>query len=32
MAIKFDADPLVVEQNSYATEIENAYIVYELDA
>ena len=30
--IKFDKDPLVVEQNKYATKIVNAYIVYELDA
>ena len=32
MAIKFEKDPLVVEQNNYATKIVNAYIVYKLDA
>ena len=32
MRIKFDKDPLVVEQNNYATKIVNAYIVYDLDA
>ena len=31
IGIKFDGDPLVVEQNNYATKIVNAYIVYELD-
>ena len=31
MAIKFEKDPLVVEQNNYATKIVNAYIVYKLD-
>ena len=31
MGIKFDKDPLVVEQNNYATKIENAYLVYDLD-
>ena len=32
MGIKFDKDPLAVEQNSYVTKIVNIYIVYELDA
>ena len=31
IGIKFDGDPLVVEQNNYATKIVNAYIVYVLD-
>ena len=30
--IKFDKDPLAVEQNNYATKIVNAYMVYDLDA
>ena len=28
--IKFDKDPLAVEQNNYITKIVNAYIVYDL--
>ena len=32
MRIKFDKDPLAVEQNSYLTKIVNVYIVYDLDA
>ena len=31
MGIKFDKDPLPVEQNKYSTKIVNAYIVYDLD-
>ena len=31
MRIKFDKDPLAVEQNTYATKIVNSYIVYDLD-
>ena len=31
VAIKFDKDPLAVEQNNFATKIVNAYTVYELD-
>ena len=31
MGIKFDKDPLSVEQNNYAAKIVNAYTVYELD-
>ena len=31
VGIKFDKDPLAVEQNNYATKIVNAYIVYDLD-
>ena len=31
MWLKFDKDPLVVEQNNYAAIVINAYIVYELD-
>ena len=31
MGIKFDRDPLAVEQNNYATKIVNAYIAYDLD-
>ena len=30
--IKFDKDPLAVEQNNYLTKIVNVYIVYDLDA
>ena len=30
--IKFDKDPLAVEQNNYLTKIVNVYIVYRLDA
>ena len=32
MRIKFDKDPLPVEQNNHTTKIVNAYIVYELNA
>ena len=32
MAIKFDKDPLAIEQNSYESNILNVYIVYDLDA
>ena len=32
MGIKFDKDPLPVEQNKYLTQIVNVYIVYDLDA
>ena len=32
MGIKFDKDPLPVEQNNYLTKIVNVYIVYDLDA
>ena len=31
MEIKFDKNPLAAEQNNYATETVNAYIVYNLD-
>ena len=31
MGIRFDKDPLVVEQNNYTTKIVNVYIVYDLD-
>ena len=30
--MKFDKDPLAVEQNNYLTNILNVYIVYDLDA
>ena len=30
--IKFDKDPLPVEQNNFAIKLINAYIVYDLDA
>ena len=30
--IKFDKNPLHVEQNNYLTKIVNAYVVYDLDA
>ena len=30
--IKFDEDPLAVEQNNYASKIVNAYIVFDLEA
>ena len=30
--MKFDKDPLAVEQNYYATKIVNVYIAYDLDA
>ena len=29
--IKFNGEPLVVEQNNYATKIVNVYIAYDLD-
>ena len=32
MGIKFEKDPLAIEQNSYLTKIVNVYIVYDLDA
>ena len=32
MGIKFDKDPLGVEQNNYLTKIVYVYIVYDLDA
>ena len=32
IAIKFDQDPLAVEQNNYLTEFVNVYIVYDLEA
>ena len=32
MGIKFDKDPLVVQQNNYLTKIVNVYVVYDLDA
>ena len=32
MIIKFDKDPLAVEQNNYLTKIVNVYIVCDLDA
>ena len=32
MAIKFDKDPLAIEQNNYESNILNIYIVYDLDA
>ena len=32
VGIKYDKDPLVVEQNNYETKIVSAYIVYKLDA
>ena len=32
MAIKFDKEPLAVEQSSYLTKIVNIYIAYDLDA
>ena len=31
MRIKFDKDALAVQQNNYATNIVNAYILYDLD-
>ena len=31
MRVKFDKEPLTVEQKNYATKILNTYIVYELD-
>ena len=32
IGIKFDKDPLAVEQNNYLTKIVNVYIVYHLHA
>ena len=32
MRIKFDKDPLAVEQNNYLTKNVNVYLVYELNA
>ena len=32
VGIKFDKDPLAVEQNNHLTTILNVYIVYDLDA
>ena len=32
IGIKFEKDPLAVEQNNYLTKIINVYIVYDLDA
>ena len=32
IGIKFDKDPLAVEQNNYWNKVVNAYIVYDLDA
>ena len=32
MRIKFDKDPLAVEQRNYLTKVVNAYIVHGLDA
>ena len=32
MGVKFDKDPLGVEQNNYLTKIVNVYIVYDLAA
>ena len=29
--IKFDKDPLAVEQNNYASKIVNVYIAYDLE-
>ena len=31
MGIKFDKDPLAVEQNYYLTKIVNVYIIFDLD-
>ena len=31
MGIKFDKDPLAVQQNNYTTKIVNVYIAYDLD-
>ena len=30
MGIKFDEDPLALEQNNYLSKIVNVYLVYEL--
>ena len=32
IGIKFDKDPLAVEQNNYFSKIVNVYILYDLDA
>ena len=32
IGIKFNKDPLAVEQNNYLTKIVNVYIAYDLDA
>ena len=32
MGVKFDKDPLAVEQNNSLTKIVNVYIFYDLDA
>ena len=32
MGVKFDKDPLAVEQNNYISKIVNVYIVFDLDA
>ena len=32
MEIKFDKDPLVVEEKNYLTKIGNVYVVYDLPA
>ena len=32
IGIKFDKDPLAVEQNNYLRKIVNVYIIYDLDA
>ena len=32
MGIKFDKDPLAVEQNNYLSKIVNVYIAYDLDS
>ena len=32
IGIKFDKDPLAVEQNNYATKIVNVCIIYDLNA
>ena len=32
MVVKFDKDPLAVEQNNYVSKIANVYIVFDLDA
>ena len=32
MGIKFDKDPLAVEESNFSTKIVNVYIVYDLEA
>ena len=32
MGVKFDKDPLAIEQNNYVSKIVNVYIVFDLDA